>query len=182
MDAFNFVKDIFEFAYYIVGVLGLITIYISVKNNIDVKKEKQELKNEKLELKKEKNFEIIRNFKITIYPEFNDWKKDKNFIISVDNINVYLKNKKLDDSYIKKIKDLVTVNDKNKIKYFINALYKVSKIYIKNRTESKDPTLDQYILDMYQGCIYECDLLDVFENYKEIALLFKEINKDLTNE
>lgn len=121
MDAFNFVKDIFEFAYYIVGVLGLITIYISVKNNIDVKKEKQELKNEKLELKKEKNFEIIRNFKITIYPEFNDWKKDKNFIISVDNINVYLKNKKLDDSYIKKIKDLVTVNDKNKMKYFINA-------------------------------------------------------------
>lgn len=30
MDAFNFVKDIFEFAYYIVGVLGLITIYIKM--------------------------------------------------------------------------------------------------------------------------------------------------------
>ena len=52
MDTFNFVKDIFEFAYYIVGVLGLITIYIAVKNNIAIKKEKQELKNEKLELKK----------------------------------------------------------------------------------------------------------------------------------
>lgn len=62
MDAFNFVKDIFEFAYYIVGVLGLITIYISVKNNIDVKKEKQELKNEKLELKKRilKSLEISK--------------------------------------------------------------------------------------------------------------------------
>lgn len=182
MDTFNFVKDIFEFAYYIVGVLGLITIYIAVKNNIAIKKEKQELKNEKLELKKEKDFAILRNFKISIYPEFIDWKKDKNFIIAVDNINIYLKNKKLEESYIQKIKDLITINDQNKMKYFINALYKVSKIYIKSRTECKDPSLDNFILDMYQGCIYECDLLDVFENYKEIALLFKEINKDLTNE
>ena len=96
-----------------------------------------------------------------------------------DNLNAGLYQTK---SYIQKIKDLITINDQNKMKYFINALYKVSKIYIKSRTECKDPSLDNFILDMYQGCIYECDLLDVFENYKEIALLFKEINKDLTNE
>ncbi len=87
MTLFNIIKDICELLYYLVGIAGLLTIYYTVKSNLALKEEKEEMENEK-----------IINFLLDDYEKFKEWKKileNQKKIISIGNINFYVKEKKL---------------------------------------------------------------------------------------
>lgn len=173
MNCFNIFKDICELLYYLVGIAGLLTIYYTVKNNITLKEEKEEMQRDK-----------ITSFLINDYKEFKEWKtiqEGQSKIISVGNINLYIKEKKLHQDQINRFSAVLQNDDEEKMKEYIFSLNEISKIYKKLRTSNKNNEMDECILDMFQTCIYECDKLNVFKYFKDLTDLFVQINKEYAN-
>ena len=173
MNCFNIIKDICELLYYLVGIAGLLTIYYTVKSNKSLKEEKEEMQREK-----------ITSFIINDYKEFKEWKKiqeGQRKIISVGNINLYIKEKKLQQEQIDRFSAVLQNDDEEKMKEYIFSLNEISKIYKKLRTSNQNNEMDECILDMFQTCIYECDKLNVFKYFKDLTDLFVQINKEYAN-
>ena len=173
MNSFNIIKDICELLYYLVGIAGLLTIYYTVKSNKSLKEEKEEMQREK-----------ITSFLINDYEQFKKWKKTQEKqgkIVSVENINLYIKEKKLQQDQINRFSAVLQNDDEEKMKEYIFSLNEISKIYKKLRTSNQNDEMDKCILDMFQTCIYECDKLDVFKYFKDLAELFVQINKKYAN-
>lgn len=173
MTLFNIIKDICELLYYLVGIAGLLTIYYTVKSNLALKEEKEEMENEK-----------IINFLLDDYEKFKEWKKileNQKKIISIGNINFYVKEKKLPQEKIAMFAEVLQNDDIEKMKDYIHNLNEISRIYKKRRLHNQNDEMDKCILDMFQTCIYECDQLNVFKYYKDLAELFVQINKEYIN-
>ena len=173
MNFFNIIKDIFELLYYLVGIAGLLTIYYTVKNNITLREEKEEMQREK-----------ITSFLINDYEQFKDWKelqKKQGKLITVENINLYIKDKKLQPELSEMFSQVLQKDDEEKMKNYILSLNSISNIYKKQRPHNQNEDMDKCILDIFQTCIYECDKLNVFKNYKDLTDLFIQINKEYAN-
>lgn len=187
MNCFNIIKDICELLYYLVGIAGLITIYYTIQNNKAVKEERETIKKEKqqIEIDNEKNEkEKITNYLLVDYEKFKKWKKTleaQNKLFSVSNINLFIKERKLDEEYKDKVSKIMDEDTETEMRENIMKLSEVSRIYIKYRTSNKNEEFDNCILDIFQTCIYECDKMNVFKNCIELSNLFIEINKEYAN-
>lgn len=184
MDAFNLIKEVSELLYYWVGIAGLVTIYIAIKNNRQVKIEREELRKEKellkqqqLDKEKREKDEVLRNFKFEIYPDF---KKNigcsTNFIPPGFQLIDYFASKDIPKDMKEKLKDSISDKGKNDMKKYIDEMEKV----VETITE-KDIELSEMINEMFQYCIYECVELKVHINYLKLFNFVYAYNKEKMN-
>lgn len=176
MDAFNLIKEVSELLYYWVGIAGLITIYIAIKNNRQVKIEREELRKEKEQVLQEKRDEVIRNFRIEIYPEFQKSIGANRKVIPVGfNLIDYFNSKKISEEMRKSLVDSISDDEIEKMKKYINIM---NELIEKMDKEKIDEAIADKINEMFQYCIYQCVELKVHENYKKLFNFVYEYNKE----
>ena len=176
MNVFNLIKDIFELAYYIVGIIGIAGIYVTYKN---YQKQKENELQTKLETSKSK----YEDLKLLIINELKPTDENKGinkyslFAFSSDIVEYLQGNGDLKTSKnFSKIKDEVIDNELDESVKTVLDLLKESRLYLsQSDTKIEDDFKDQ-IQEYLANTIIILTHLNYNHDYKdEIKFIAKLI-------